>query len=314
MKLYSEIVKLLIVHVTRYAIIKIHTSFVSNHSIDKLRGDKMLCDYHVHTEYSDDSNYRMEVCVKDAIQLGLDEMCFTDHVDYGIKVDRGQTPLVYHQNEPMFNVDYERYFKEIEMLKLKYPQIKLKKGLEFGMQRNTISNFEKLVDQYPLDFIILSIHQINNQELWLYDYQNGKTQDEYNLGYYEELYYLVNHYTDYSVLGHLDLIARYDQQQAYPFHKIQDIVSEILKVVIRDGKGIEINTSNHRYGLCDTTPSREICKLYLDLGGTVITIGSDSHHPEHLGKYLIEAKEELKKIGFKYYCTFENMKVKYHEL
>ena len=47
----------------------------------------MFADYHIHTYYSDDSEYPMEEVVKDAISMGLQEICFTDHVDYGIKRD-----------------------------------------------------------------------------------------------------------------------------------------------------------------------------------------------------------------------------------
>ena len=67
--------------------------------------------------------------------------------------------------------------------------------------------------------------------------------------------------------------------------------------MIQDGKGIEINTSSHRYGLKDSTPSRDILKLYKELGGKIITIGSDSHKPEHLGAYIDEAKELSKKFN-----------------
>ena len=45
----------------------------------------MRADYHIHTEFSDDSDYAMEKVIQAAIAMGLDEICFTDHVDYGIK-------------------------------------------------------------------------------------------------------------------------------------------------------------------------------------------------------------------------------------
>ncbi len=55
----------------------------------------MRADYHVHTAFSDDSDYPMEQVVRDAIALGLEELCFTDHVDYGIKTDwRNRKPCV----------------------------------------------------------------------------------------------------------------------------------------------------------------------------------------------------------------------------
>ena len=53
---------------------------------------------------------------------------------------------------------------------------------------------------------------------------------------------VVREYKDYSVLGHMDLIARYDEKGVYPFEKIKPIVEEILQVVIADGKGLEVNT------------------------------------------------------------------------
>lgn len=283
----------------------------------------MFADYHVHTEFSDDSDYLMEDVVKDAIKKGMNEICFTDHVDYGIKRDRDDPRGILKRpggkGEPEWmevaNVDYPRYMDLIKHLKEKYQSnINIKTGLEFGMQVHTIPSYQKLYNRYDYDFIILSIHQIDDQELWTQDYQKGKTQQEYIEGYYQEMLNVIKNYKDYSVLGHLDLITRYDGIGNYPFEKIKPIITEILQLVIKDGKGIEINTSSHRYGLKDSTPSRDILKLYKELGGKIITIGSDSHKPEHLGAYIDEAKELLKELGFEYYCTFEKMKPIYHKL
>lgn len=276
----------------------------------------MLCDYHVHTDYSDDSVYLMEDVVKDAIKKGLDEICFCDHVDYGIKWDWDEKiPMEYRDGMPLANVNYPKYQKEILSLKEKYKgQIHIKMGMEFGMQMHTIDKFQKLFNRYDFDFIILSCHQIEDTEFWTQDFQRGKTQKQYNDRYYQEILDMVKVYNDYSVLGHLDLITRYDEQGVYPFENIKDIVSEILKIVIRNGKGIEVNTSSHRYGLKDLTPSRDILKLYKSLGGKIITIGSDSHEEEHLGAYIEDTKKELKNLGFEYYCTFDKMKPIFHKL
>ena len=117
------------------------------------------------------------------------------------------------------------------------------------------------------DFIILSIHQVDDKEFWTQDFQKGKTQQEYNEQYYEEMLYVVKIIRITGVLGHMDLITRYDEAGVYPFEKIEPYVREILKIVIEDGKELRVNTSSHRYGLKDTTPSRNILKLYRDLGG-----------------------------------------------
>ena len=63
----------------------------------------MLADYHTHTYYSDDSECPMEDMVKKAVAIGLDEIAFTEHVDYGVKTD--------------LNCGYEAYFEEVERLK-----------------------------------------------------------------------------------------------------------------------------------------------------------------------------------------------------
>lgn len=290
----------------------------------------MFADYHIHTYYSDDSTYPMEQVVKDAISKGITDLCFTDHVDYGIKEDADKlTPeqrqelkvKIQNPNVPQYNVDYPAYVAEYQDLKEKYAdKIHLKLGMEFGLQIHTIPQYQKLFNSYTFDFIIMSCHQVENKEFWTQEFQQGRSQDEYNQRYYDEILAQVKNYHDYSVLGHLDLIARYDKAGVYPFAKIRDKVAEILKIVIADGKGIELNTSSIRYkiynaqGEPELTPSREILALYKELGGRIITTGSDSHKPEHLGAYIAEQSQELKKLGFKEICTFEKMQPIFHKL
>ena len=276
----------------------------------------MFADYHVHTEFSDDSRYPMEDVIRDAVKMGMDEICITDHVDYGVKVDWdcGQE-IQYRKGDPLANVDYPRYMEKIRALKEEYQgKITIRTGMEFGVQMHTIPEFEALFARYPFDFIILSIHQVEDKEFWTQDFQRGRTQKEYNERYYQEMLDVVKAYKNYSVLGHMDLIKRYDEAGIYPFENVKPMIEEILKIVIADGKGIELNTSFHRYGLSDSMPSREILKLYRELGGEIITIGSDSHKPEHLGAYIDEGHEILKSLGYKQFCTFENMKPIFHDL
>lgn len=196
------------------------------------------------------------------------------------------------------NVDYGKYFSMIEKLREKYKdKIAVKAGMEFGVQTHTIPEYEKLFRSYPFDFIILSIHQAGDQEFWTNEYQSGRTQQEYNEGYYKELLSVVQNYHNYSVLGHMDLIVRYDSYGVYPFEKLKPLLTEILKTVIADGKGIEVNTSNHRYGLSDMTPSREILKLYKELAVQLLQSEVTAIRKSILGRILIGQKEELQQIG-----------------
>ncbi len=276
----------------------------------------MFADYHVHTEFSDDSRYPMEAVVQDAVRMGMDEICFTDHVDYGIKEDWDSGKEIrYRHGDPLANVDYPRYMEQLRQLRGQYgDRITIRTGMEFGVQQHTIPQFEALYGRYDWDFIILSIHQVEDQEFWTQDFQRGRSQKEYNERYYEEMLQVVKAYKHYSVLGHMDLIVRYDQEGTYPFEKVRPMIEEILKIVIAEGKGIEVNTSFKRYGLKDTMPSRQLLSLYRELGGTILTIGSDSHKPEHLGAYIPETKALLKELGYRQFCTFEGMKPIFHGL
>lgn len=277
----------------------------------------MIADYHMHTYYSDDSQYEMEKAVKKAIELGLNEICFTDHVDYGIKLEHEDYMRLNEEERKNWiaNVDYKHYFEEIHQLQVKYKdRITIKQGMEFGIQTHTIPAFQTLFNRYDFDFIILSCHQVEDKEFWTQDFQKGRSQQVYNERYYEEILNVIKVYKDYSVLGHLDLLKRYDLKGEYPFEKTKEIITEILKIVIADKKGIEINTSSFYYGLNDLMPSKNILKLYHDLGGTILTIGSDSHKEEQVGAHIEEIHEELKKIGFKQICTFDKMKPIFYDL
>ncbi|MBR2546562.1 MAG: histidinol-phosphatase HisJ family protein, partial [Erysipelotrichaceae bacterium] len=231
----------------------------------------MLVDYHVHSEFSDDSRESMEKQIEKAIELGFDEICFTDHVDYGIKKDWAEGNIEWRGGDgisssadkldPLSNVNYMEYFGKILRMKETYKgKIQIKSGLEFGVQSITIPQYEELWARWNnvLDFALLSMHQVNNQEFWTQEFQQGKTQKQYNEEYYEEILKVIRQYKHYSVLAHLDLIVRYDKQGVYPFDKVKDLIAEILRTAIADGKGIEINTSSWHYGLKNTQPSRDI--------------------------------------------------------
>lgn len=276
----------------------------------------MFADYHVHTEFSHDSSYPLEAVVRDAAAAGLEEICITDHVDYGILPDwEGLEDIPYVHGKPFVNVDYPRYAREVaRVAEVWSDRIAVRFGMEFGLQTHTIPLYRKLFAKYPFDFIILSIHEIEDRLLFTGDFQKGRTRSEINERYYQELLDVVKAYTDYSVLGHLDLICRYDPDGPYPFANVREYIAEILRVVIEDGKGIELNTSTHRYGLSNTMPSRHILELYRDLGGEILTVGSDSHAPGCVGGYIRDGQEYLQELGFKNICTFKNMAPVFHSL
>lgn len=261
----------------------------------------MYADYHLHSSMSNDSQTPMEDMVRRAVSLGLDEICFTEHTDYGI--------------ENLQNCDYDAYFSILTEMRRRYSgKIVIRAGIEFGVQTDTIPQYERVYQKYPFDFVLCSFHQIGNLEFWRGDFQRGKTQEEYQTAYYQYIYDVVRQYQSYSVLGHLDVIKRYDPCGDYPDERLLPAVEKIMRQVIVDGKGIEINTSTQRYGMPGTFPSRRLLELYYDLGGKILTIGSDSHDTKHMADLIPETQKMLKKIGFQEICTFQHLEPVFHKL
>ncbi len=261
----------------------------------------LTADYHVHTAFSDDSQTPMEDMIRRALELGLSEICFTEHVDYGVKT--------------VVNCDYPAYFAALDQMREKYRgKIAIRAGIEFGVQRETIPQYQADLQTWPFDFVILSCHQVDNQEFWNGQFQEGKRQEEFHAAYYQAIYDVMEGYQGYSILGHLDMIKRYDPYGLYPDQKILPLVEKILRRAIAGGKGIEVNTSSFRYGLQDLTPSESILELYHELGGRVLTLGSDAHQVPYLADHFPEVREILREIGFREFCTFEGMRPLFHPL
>ncbi len=276
----------------------------------------MIADYHVHCMFSDDSWYAPERVCEDAWKNNLDEICFTDHVDYGIKPDwEDALQAKVMEGQRVLNVDYDAYFPCIADLRKEWAgRLAVKCGLEFGVQTHTIPQFDALWNRWgdQLDFVLLSIHQVGDLEFWTGEFQEGRSQEEYNRAYYQELFDVATTFEHWSVLAHVDLIKRYDPSGALGFPTNRDLVAATLEHAIAQGKGIELNTSSVRYGLADSQPAREILELYRDLGGTIITLGSDSHAPEHLGAYLRHFQHYLVSLGFEGFHTYDRMVPAFH--
>jgi len=262
-------------------------------------GNVMKSDYHCHSDHSPDSVVTMREHCEKALELGLQELCFTDHLDYGIK-------YVYPEGKEF---SYETYFKGIEEVREAYRgRLVIKTGIEFGAQIHTLQHYRNDYQQLPFDFILLSSHEIDNQEFWRHDYQKGKTQFEYNRGYYQNLLEMVKAYDGYSVLAHLDVMKRYDQAGIMDDEYVIDLIELILKEVIKSGRGLEVNTSCVRYRLNDLTPSKRILKLYRDLGGSILSLGSDAHQVGQLGDHMEDIRQQLRELGFTHFYTYDKLK------
>lgn len=196
-------------------------------------------------------------------------------------------------------------------MKYKYKKdIEILAGVEIGMQPHLAKRYKKFISTYPFDFVIMSIHSINGKDIFLDDYTSGLEPINAVERYYEEVYNCVKSYKDYDVLGHLDFIDRYFQsyEDIPKFDNYEDIIREILRMIIDNGKGIEINTAGLRYDIGYFHPKLQILRLYKELGGEIITIGSDAHSPEYVGYEYKQIEKVLKELGFKFIYIYKERK------
>ena len=260
----------------------------------------ITADFHVHSVFSSDGKAAMEEMIEQGILLGLKTICFTDHMDYDVP----------NQYKYTFELNTDDYIAKLEEMKEKYKsRIEILTGIELGYQPQVIDRMKALVEKYPFDFIINSVHVIDHMDPYYPDYWENRSEEDGLLRCFHMVKESCENFQDYHVCGHIDYIVRYApsskinyKEYSYPYYA--DVIDEILKTVIKHGKGIELNTSGYKYGLGHPHPKAEVIKRYKELGGEIITIGSDAHQPEHLCHDFEKAEGLLKECGFRYYAVF----------
>lgn len=256
-------------------------------------------DYHMHTKFSIDSEADPRLHILAAIDMGLSEICFTDHQDF----DR---------NGPLLKIDIDAYYQGIKLLKEEFKdKIVIKWGIEVGLDLNYYNEINEFISKYPFDFVIGSMHTVKEvDDLYLGSYFKDKSKDEAYREFFEATLKCVNEFDCFNVLGHLDFIVRYGpyENKLVEHDKYQDIIDEIFKTLIRKNKGIEVNTSGYLvHGNCGF-PNFEQVKRYYDLGGRIISVGSDAHDASRVGENIDNVIKKYQEIGFSKVSTFTRMK------
>lgn len=267
------------------------------------------CDFHTHTGFSDDCYVEFETMINGAIASGIKTLAITDHYDPG-----------YPDPEFPFTLDFEDYHKTVDAAIEKYRGIiDIRKGMEIGiwggMYNDKLTNLEeadRAVNAYHHDYIIGSFHCMRKDDLYRYDFSKADGPAELE-DFYKFMYESLNKFDNFDVMGHFSIIDRYIDK-IYDYAPVEDTIDEILKLLIAKGKGIEINTSSFKYGTGIWLPRESILSRYLELGGEILTFGSDAHEPKYYQYHFNDAVELAKSLGFKYYSTFKDRKPEFHKI
>lgn len=266
-------------------------------------------DYHMHSSFSGDSTAPMEDMVRQALQLGLTHICLTEHYDPDYVYLPGE--------EGMFELNTDSYLYELLRLKSKYQgQLEISFGVELGLQPHLKKLLALYAKSYEFDFIIGSSHICNGKDPYYPVFFEGRSEEDAHREYFETVLECVKTLPYFDVYGHLDYVVRYGptKNDGYTYQKYADIFDKILNTLIDNEKGIELNTGGFRNGLNQPNPCIEILKRYRELGGDVITVGSDAHAPKDIAADFGRACDILKECGFQYYCVFQNRIPEYFKL
>lgn len=280
---------------------------------------KIYADYHLHSEFSADCKTKLDELIASAKDKELNSICLTDHND----LDFPDVP-----DHIRFDLDTDNYIRTLtDMRNSLLPDFDLRIGVEQGVMPSTCEKLNSFSKEHPgIDFIICSSHVVKEEDPYYpqtFKYPDGSPKDpkQIYISYFEDILYNVQHFHNYNVYGHLDYVFRYgpdhitrDSFEKDLYSDMKDLIYEILKTIIYDGKGIEINTGSLYRGMDYAHPHPRILKMYKELGGEILTFGSDAHDLIHIGHELDDAGSFAAHTGFKYWCTFKEMSPEYHNL
>ena len=268
----------------------------------------ILADQHTHSNFSTDSEATPESMILGAIDAGLTGLTLTDHMDLDYP---GTT-----KEKPLFEFNTADYFATLTPLKEKYSdKLGLGIGVELGLRpdREDLNHqMHRLLADYPFDFVLGSVHLLDNDDQYYEAYWQGSSTKDIMTKYFNDMLAALKEYDNFDSLGHLDYLIRYIPpycgDKDYVFKEYREVIDEIFKLLIEKNKALEINTAGLIKGLPCFHPKLEVLKRYFELGGKLITIGSDGHSPDKIATEFIKTEEILKSINVPGYYVYKNRK------
>jgi histidinol-phosphatase (PHP family) len=247
-----------------------------------------LVDYHTHTLLSDGhSSYEDMVCA--AIEKGLDEIGFSDHVCL--------KPVIWALQE----IDLPVMTHQILEIKEKYSHlITVRYGIELDYFPGKEEELSRIIDTLPLDYVIGSLHFIGE---WNFDGDQslyGKWSNDHLYAMYYDLVRQAAASGLFDILGHLDIIKKF---AVYPESDLTYLYEETAGVIRNSGMVVELNTGGFDRPCAEFNPGPQWLEI-LHSHGIPVTLTSDAHHPDQIARHYQNAIELLKKTGYHEITTF----------
>lgn len=262
----------------------------------------MRFDLHTHHRRCGHAAGEIEDYIRAAVDRGLAAIGISDHSPYFAAEEDHPSPGL-----AMARSEFARYIEEIGQLKKKYEdRIEVLVGVESDFFPESIRRYADIYRQYPLDYVIGSIHISNgkhvsqNQHIW---HELDEEQLEREKVVYFELLQQAARSGVFQIIGHMDLIRRYYRDF---MRSCGPLVEQTLQVFAETGVTMEINTSGimRKEG---TNPCYEVLEIACRYG-VPVTFGSDSHKPERVGEHWDAVAGMLRELGYREMRMFRSRK------
>lgn len=265
----------------------------------------MFTDTHNHTiHYSSDARMTIDELINGCISRGISRVAITEHYD-----------LDYPCKEESFEFDLKDYGDSFRLWKEKSDRLggpELLMGIEIGWQEHLKDRIESAASSLPFDQIILSEHVFNGNDVYFLTDLGDMSAKERQSKYVYNLAYMANQINNYHIIAHYDYIDRYlpPTIAGVYYDNCPEEFDYLFETIIKHDKALEINTGsivkNISKGISNPMPDAKIIRRYIEMGGKLITIGSDSHDADTVGIHFDEVSRFLSSLNVKEVCYFKS--------
>jgi histidinol-phosphatase (PHP family) len=240
-----------------------------------------------------DARGEFQDCVATAYRNGLSEIGFSDHFN------------LRKQDYSMSHTKLAEYVERVQALK-KSTDFPIKLGLEVDFIPDMQRELAEFLKSKRFDYFIGSVHFIDG---WGFDSPRQIAgYQEWNIDELYRVYFgLVQQCVSsglFDIIGHADLIKKFGH---WPKNDLATLYAETLDVIKENDVCVEVNTSGLRVPCKEIYPSRTFLEMCFERG-IKITLGSDAHCPEDVGRDFDQASNLIGEIGFEKIIRFTHRK------
>ena len=269
---------------------------------NKDAGRGSVADMHTHSKSSHDSVCEIEEMRDAQLAKGTTIFAVTDHFD-----------TCSYAEYDVFTPIRQAYETVRQLNDEADGACRILAGIEIGESFRHPEFYEKVRDLVPYDVVIGSVHLVEHHgKLEAYsrtDFSAFSAGEiiEYLNRYLDDMLTMID-FLDLDILAHLTCPLRYItgkygiRVDLAPF---EDKIRLILRKIIEKGIALEVNTSAlDRMG--ELMPPVDMIKSYYNMGGRLVTLGSDAHTPDRASVCFEEALACLREIGFDAVYYYQN--------